>query len=201
MRWAFATFQGANWFPLTRLSWMLDAELFGVDAVAFHATSLLLHVLAATTLLLALYRVTGRLAPSAWVAASFALHPLHVESVAWAAARKDVLSGLCFALALLLHAGFGARPGSWRRAGTGSIAAYPVGSSARRPRTTAAFFDPKPIVLHITVSNSAGRPTFGTTSRSHSGSGSSWLIVGGTNRSRIANSEAATPAAPQAPCG
>ena len=101
---AFGSFHGANWFPLTRLSWMLDAELFGVDARAFHATSLALHCANAVLLLLALVRMTGALGRSAFVAAVFALHPLHVESVAWAAARKDVLSGLFFLLALLLHA-------------------------------------------------------------------------------------------------
>jgi tetratricopeptide (TPR) repeat protein len=102
--WAFTTFQGANWFPLTRLSWMLDAQLFGLEPAAFHATSLLLHVANALLLLLALCALSGALWPSAFVAGVFALHPLHVESVAWAAARKDLLSGLFFALALLAHA-------------------------------------------------------------------------------------------------
>ncbi len=101
--WAFGSFHGANWFPLTRLSWMLDAGLFGVEPVAFHATSLALHVANAVLLLLALARMTGAPGRSAFVAAVFALHPLHVESVAWAAARKDVLSGFFFALGLLAH--------------------------------------------------------------------------------------------------
>ena len=100
---AFGSFHGANWFPLTRLSWMLDAELFGVDPRAFHATSLALHCANAVLLLLVLARMTGAPGRSAFVAAVFALHPLHVESVAWAAARKDVLSGLFFLLALGLH--------------------------------------------------------------------------------------------------
>ncbi len=103
-RWAFTNFQGANWFPLTRLSWLLDAQLFGLDARAFHLTSLLLHVAGAVSLLLAFAGLTGALWPSAFVAAVFALHPLHVESVAWAAARKDVLSGLFWALTLLAYA-------------------------------------------------------------------------------------------------
>jgi tetratricopeptide (TPR) repeat protein len=101
--WAFTSFHGANWFPLTRLSWMLDAALFGVEPRAFHATSLALHCAAAVLLLLALARMTGAPGRSAFVAGVFALHPLHVESVAWAAARKDVLSGLFFALGLLAH--------------------------------------------------------------------------------------------------
>jgi len=101
--WAFTSFQGANWFPLTRLSWMLDAELFGLDAGAFHATSLALHVANALLLFLALLRLSGHAWPSAFVAGVFALHPLHVESVAWVSARKDVLSGTFFMLALLAH--------------------------------------------------------------------------------------------------
>jgi tetratricopeptide (TPR) repeat protein len=101
--WAFTSAQGANWFPLTRLSWLLDAELFGVEAGAFHAVSLALHVATSLLLFAAFLRLTGRFGPSAFVAGVFALHPLHVESVAWAAARKDVLSGLFFALALLAH--------------------------------------------------------------------------------------------------
>jgi tetratricopeptide (TPR) repeat protein len=99
--WAFRSVEGANWFPMTRLSWLLDAELFGIEARAFHATNLLLHALTAALLFVALARLTGARVPSAVVAALFAVHPLHVESVAWAAARKDVLSGL-FAVGTLL---------------------------------------------------------------------------------------------------
>ncbi|MBW1685274.1 MAG: tetratricopeptide repeat protein [Deltaproteobacteria bacterium] len=101
--WAFTSFQGANWFPLTRLSWMLDAELFGLDPGAFHATSLALHVANALLLFLALLRLSGAPWPSAFAAGVFALHPLHVESVAWVSTRKDVVSGLFFMLALLAH--------------------------------------------------------------------------------------------------
>jgi tetratricopeptide (TPR) repeat protein len=101
--WALRSFQGANWFPLTRLSWMLDAELFGLAPAAFHATSLALHLAATAILFLALARLTGHPWPSAFAAGVFALHPLHVESVAWVSARKDVLAGLCFSLALLCH--------------------------------------------------------------------------------------------------
>jgi len=102
--WAFTSVQGANWFPLTRLSWLLDAELWGMDPAGFHATSLALHVLGTLGLLAALVRLTGALAPSAFAAAVFALHPLHVESVAWVAARKDVLAGVFFAATLLAYA-------------------------------------------------------------------------------------------------
>jgi len=103
--WAFSSFHGANWFPLTRLSWLLDHELFGWDPAGFHTTSVLLHAAAAALLFAALARATGRPGRSAFVAAVFALHPLHVESVAWVAARKDVLSGLFFAAGLAVYAG------------------------------------------------------------------------------------------------
>ena len=110
--WAFSSYHGANWFPLTRLSWMLDAELAGLDPRVFHGTSLALHLANALLLLAALHAMTGAPWRSACVAALFALHPLHVESVAWVSARKDVLSGLFFMLALLAWTGYarGRRP-------------------------------------------------------------------------------------------
>jgi len=113
--WAFKSTQGANWFPLTRLSWMLDAELWGVSPRAFHTTSLLLHVLASLLLFAAFRRLTGEVGASAFLAGIFALHPLHVESVAWAAARKDVLCGLWFAVCLLAHerVARSERPAGW----------------------------------------------------------------------------------------
>ncbi len=101
--WAFASQQGANWFPLTRLSWMLDVELHSNDPGGFLLTNLLLHALASALLFLALAKLTGELPCSAFTAAVFAVHPLHVESVAWVSARKDVLSGLFFMLALLAY--------------------------------------------------------------------------------------------------
>jgi tetratricopeptide (TPR) repeat protein len=104
VRWAFSSFDGANWFPLTRLSWMLDAELHGLDAGSFLVTNLLLHALASVVLFAALAKLTGNAWRSAFVAALFAIHPLHVESVAWVSARKDPLSGLFFALALFVYA-------------------------------------------------------------------------------------------------
>ena len=73
MAWAFTTFRGANWFPLTRLSWMVDAELFGLSPRALHATSLLLHVATSLLLFIAFRRLTGELWPSAFVAAVVAV--------------------------------------------------------------------------------------------------------------------------------
>ena len=99
--WAFTTFHGANWFPLTWLSWMLDAELYGLSPRGFHATSLALHTVNVVLALVAFTRLTGSLGVGAFTAGVFALHPLHVESVAWAAARKDVLSGCFWMISLL----------------------------------------------------------------------------------------------------
>ena len=104
MEWAFTSFQGANWFPLTRLSWMLDYQLAGLDAAQFHTTSLLLHAAATALLFLALARLTGSPGRSAFAAGIFGLHPLQVEAVAWAAGRKDPLSAVWFAAALWCYA-------------------------------------------------------------------------------------------------
>lgn len=91
--WAFTTHHAQNWHPLTWLSLMLDAQLFGAQSArGFHFTNLLLHALNALLLFWLLRALTGTLWRSALVAGLFALHPLHVESVAWIAERKDVLS-------------------------------------------------------------------------------------------------------------
>jgi protein O-mannosyl-transferase len=92
IKWAFTTSHASNWHPLTWISHMLDWRLFGANASGHHFVSLLLHVGSAILLFLFLNKTTSSLWPSAFVAALFALHPLRVESVAWAAERKDVLS-------------------------------------------------------------------------------------------------------------
>jgi hypothetical protein len=102
--WAFSSFDGANWFPLTRLSWMIDSELHGTRAGGFYWTNILLHAFASLALFDGLTRLTRNVQRSAFVAAVFAVHPLHIESVAWIAARKDPLSALFFALALGIYA-------------------------------------------------------------------------------------------------
>jgi protein O-mannosyl-transferase len=89
---AFTTFQAGNWHPLTWLSLMLDSQLYGVNPGAMHLTNVGFHIANTILLFLILAWMTGALWPSALVAALFALHPLHVESVAWIAERKDVLS-------------------------------------------------------------------------------------------------------------
>lgn len=98
VRWAFTTLFNCNWHPLTWLSHMLDCQLFGVTAGAHHLVSLALHVLSSCLLFWVFVRMTGSLWRSAVVAGLFAVHPLHVESVAWIAERKDVLSGLLWVL-------------------------------------------------------------------------------------------------------
>lgn len=103
-RWAWTTSTASNWHPLTWLSLMLDAQLFGLSPVGFHRTNLLFHIANTLLLLAVLTRLTGFLGRSAWVAALFALHPLHVESVAWVSERKDVLSTFFGLLALLAYA-------------------------------------------------------------------------------------------------
>jgi len=90
--WALKSPDTGNWHPLTWLSHMLDCELFGLSPVGHHLTNLLFHIANSLLLFLLLKRMTGALWPSAFVAAVFALHPLRVESVAWASERKDVLS-------------------------------------------------------------------------------------------------------------
>ncbi len=104
--WAFTTERAANWHPLTWLSHMLDVQLFGVASGPQHMVNVVLHALNAVLLLVALAWMTGRLWPSALVAALFAVHPLHVESVAWIAERKDVLSTFFWMLTLLTYAAY-----------------------------------------------------------------------------------------------
>jgi tetratricopeptide (TPR) repeat protein len=102
--WAFTHIHSLNWHPLTTISHMLDCQLYGLKAGWHHFTNVLLHTLAAMLLFLALQRMTGTVWQSAFVAAVFAIHPLRVESVAWVAERKDVLSGVFFMLTLLAYA-------------------------------------------------------------------------------------------------
>ena len=98
--WAFTSLSESNWHPLTWLSHMLDVELYGLDPGGHHLSNVLLHI-ANTLLLFGLLRSsTGALFRSAAVAALFAIHPLHVESVAWVAERKDVLCGFFWLLAM-----------------------------------------------------------------------------------------------------
>ena len=113
--WAFSGIHGGNWHPATTLSHMLDCQFYGLRPGPQHLTNVALHACAAVLAFLALWRLTGRLWPSACVAAVFAVHPLRAESVAWISQRKDVLSGLFFWLTLWLYADYARRPFSFLR--------------------------------------------------------------------------------------
>jgi tetratricopeptide (TPR) repeat protein len=111
IRWAFTTFACANWHPLTWLSLQLDAVLYGgLNARGFHLTNVLLHTMNTLLLFLVLDSMTGAAWRSAVVAGLFALHPMHVESVAWVAERKDVLSTLFWMLTLAAYLHYVRRP-------------------------------------------------------------------------------------------
>lgn len=111
VKWALTTFFFANWHPLTWLSYMLDVELYGLNPGGFHAMNVALHTLASLLLFRMLRRLSGAEFPSAFVAALFAVHPLHVESVAWVSERKDVLSAVFLMLALSAYGAYARRPG------------------------------------------------------------------------------------------
>ncbi|MFN0241699.1 MAG: tetratricopeptide repeat protein [Planctomycetota bacterium] len=113
-RWSLTASYSANWLPLTWWSHMLDVELFGLDPGRHNLVSVALHALASMALFLALARLTKAPGRSWFVAALFAVHPLHVESVAWIIERKDVLSALFGWLCLYAYAAYAERPGALR---------------------------------------------------------------------------------------
>ena len=110
VRWAFTNRHSGNWHPLTTLSHMLDCQLYGLDAHRHHLTNVILHTVAVLLLFLVLRQMTGGTWRSAFVAALFAIHPLRVESVAWVAERKDVLSGIFFMLTLGAYVRYARNP-------------------------------------------------------------------------------------------
>jgi Flp pilus assembly protein TadD len=114
--WAMTSTEAANWHPLTWLSLQLDAQLYGLQPFGFHLTNVVLHSINACLLFIALRAMTGAAGRSAVVAALFAWHPLHVESVAWITARKDVLSTLFWMLTLIAYGAYARRP-TWSRYG------------------------------------------------------------------------------------
>jgi tetratricopeptide (TPR) repeat protein len=114
VKWSFTTYQQANWHPLTWLSHALDCQLFGLNPVGPHYVNVLLHAADAVLLFLLLQSATGFTWRGLMVAALFALHPVNVESVAWAAERKNVLSTLFFLLALYAYGWYARRPGLGR---------------------------------------------------------------------------------------
>ncbi len=110
LKWAFTSFHASNWHPLTWLSHAADYQMFGLDAGRHHDTNLLLHVLNVLLLFWVLWRATDYVGRSAAIAALFALHPINVESVAWIAERKNLLSMMFFLLALGAYAWYAQRP-------------------------------------------------------------------------------------------
>jgi len=110
MAWAFTAFHSSNWHPLTWLSHMLDCQIFGLQPGGHHLTNVAWHLGNTILLFLFLARATRTLWPSALVAALFALHPLHVESVAWVAERKDVLSTFFWLVTMWAYAGYVGAP-------------------------------------------------------------------------------------------
>jgi protein O-mannosyl-transferase len=112
--WAFTTGHAGYWHPLTWISHMVDVQLFGLRPGWHHLTNLLFHLASTLLLFFGLHRMTKALWQSAFVAALFALHPLHVESVAWIAERKDVLSTFFWMLTVGMYVSYVARPGLTR---------------------------------------------------------------------------------------
>jgi protein O-mannosyl-transferase len=143
VRWAFAAdllFDSPNadyWTPLTALSRLVDVDLFGMEPAGHHVTNLLLHAITVVLLFLVLDSMTGARGRSAFVAAVFACHPLHVESVAWVTERKDMLSGLLFTVTLGAYVRYARAPGPGRFAGV--VAALAAGLLAKPMLLTTPF--------------------------------------------------------------
>ncbi len=112
--WAFTKSHASNWHPVTWVSHMLDCQLFGMDPGGHHLTNLFLHVANTLLLFAVLKRMTGAVWRSVFVAAAFAIHPLHIESVAWVSERKDVLSTLFWILTMGAYLGYVNRPSKGR---------------------------------------------------------------------------------------
>jgi len=111
--WAFTSGDAANWHPVTWLSLMLDCQMFGNGPGRIHLVNVFWHLVNTLLLLAVLKKMTGALWPSVFVAAAFGLHPMHVESVAWIAERKDVLSTFFLLLTLVAYAGYVKRPSAF----------------------------------------------------------------------------------------
>ena len=135
--WALTTGRAGNWHPLTWLSHLLDGQIAGLDPAWPHLENLLIHLASTLILFRVLARTTGAAGRSAFVAAVFALHPLHVESVAWAAERKDVLSGLFAVLTLGAYARWARSPGAGRYAAM--ILLFALGLAAKPMLVTLPF--------------------------------------------------------------
>jgi len=180
--WAFTTGREANWHPLTWISHALDISLFGLNSGWHHVSNLVLHVLNTLLLFGVLRRMTGSIWRSAFVAAIFAVHPLHVESVAWVAERKDVLSALFFMLTLGAYVRYVEAPSRARYAAVasalalglmakamlvtmpmvlllldywplGRVAGAPAGPARRRQRWRELVFEKVPLLAIVAASS------------------------------------------------
>ncbi len=138
VRWMLTTLTAGNWHPLTWLSFLLDAQILGIQPAGFHATNLILHVLGSVMLFLVFNDITLAQWRSAFVAALFALHPLHVESVAWVSERKDALSTFFWMLTMLAYARY-ARDSTSRRKYALVLAAFLLGLMSKPMLVTLPF--------------------------------------------------------------
>jgi tetratricopeptide (TPR) repeat protein len=136
--WAFTHVYAANWHPLTWISHMLDCQFYGLNPGGHHFTNVLLHTTTSILLFLLLWQMTGFLWRSAFVAAVFAIHPLRVESVAWVAERKDVLSGVFFMLTLGAYVRYARGPWSAARYGL-VVALFALGLMSKPMLVTLPF--------------------------------------------------------------
>ncbi|MCP4007461.1 MAG: tetratricopeptide repeat protein [bacterium] len=137
IRKAFVGVHGDNWMPITALSHMLDGTLFGIDPGPHQQVNALLHILAGLLLFFTLRNMTGSPGASLFVAALFVAHPLHVESVAWASERKDVLSALFWILTLLAYVHYSRAPSILRY--TGVFIAFALGLMSKPMGVTLPF--------------------------------------------------------------
>jgi protein O-mannosyl-transferase len=151
--WAFTSVDAANWFPVTRLSHILDVLLFGMRSGWHHLMNVVWHAAAAVLLFEFLHRATGARWRSAFVAFVFALHPLHMESVAWVSERKDVLSAFFWFLTLWAYTRYAQRPGRGWYAFT--LTAFAVGLMAKPMMVTL------PLVLLLLDLWPLGRRAYG----------------------------------------
>ena len=137
LAWAFTSGYAENWHPLTWISHILDYRIFGPNPVGHHLTNVLLHIINTLLLFYVLQKLTGAFWPSAFVACVFAIHPLHVESVAWVSERKDVLSTLFWLLTMLAYARYVKRPSISRYAG--ALMLFSLGLMAKPMLVTLPF--------------------------------------------------------------
>ncbi|HEV1286119.1 MAG TPA: tetratricopeptide repeat protein [Bryobacteraceae bacterium] len=137
LAWAFTSAYAANWFPVTWISHMLDFQLFGLDSGWHHLTNLMIHLASTALLFVMLKRMTQKLGESAFVSFVFALHPLHVESVAWVTERKDVLSAFFWILTIWLYLDYVDQPGPRRY--LLALAAFCLGLMSKQMLVTLPF--------------------------------------------------------------